>query len=133
MAELCQIKREGFRSNIHCGPSSLWGRLFSHFLMCVLLNTQLLWLWEGWDPVNRFNHTSSVDVITQTDRTKSVCNRCVIEDFDGVYVLSRSLIYFPVGEGAFVIGLSQISFRFSRESNKRFLFSQVYVLHYIHL
>ena len=39
-------------------------------------------------PVNRFNHTSWVDVVTPTDRPKSVRNRCVIEVFGGVCVLS---------------------------------------------
>ena len=24
--------------------------------------------WEGWDPVNRFNHTSGVAIVTPTDR-----------------------------------------------------------------
>ena len=32
-------------------------------------------------PVNRFNHTSWVAVVTLTDRPKSVRNRCVIELF----------------------------------------------------
>ena len=44
---------------------------------------------EVWDPVNRFNHTSRVAIVTLTDRPKSVCNRCVIEVFDDVFVLSR--------------------------------------------
>ena len=40
---------------------------------------------EGWDPVNRFNHTSWAAIVTQTDRPKSVRNRCtcVIEVFIG--------------------------------------------------
>ena len=45
---------------------------------------------------------------TQTDRTKSVCNRCVIEVFGGDFVLSRCFFDSSVGLGAFVIGLSQI-------------------------
>ena len=65
--------------------------------------------WEGWDPVNRFNHTSWVAIVTPTDRPKSVRNHCVIEDFGGVFVLSRCFLDFSVGVGAFVIGLSQIS------------------------
>ena len=32
-------------------------------------------------PVNQVNHTSWVAVVTQTDRPKSVRNRCVIELF----------------------------------------------------
>ena len=35
-------------------------------------------------PVNQVNHTSWVAVVTQTDRPKSVRNRCVIELFCGV-------------------------------------------------
>ena len=35
-------------------------------------------------PVNQVNHTSSVAVVTPTDRPKSVRNRCVIELFKGV-------------------------------------------------
>ena len=44
-----------------------------------------LWLhsfsgkWEGWDPFNRFNHTSWMDVVTPTYRRL----------FCGVFVLSR--------------------------------------------
>ena len=30
--------------------------------------------WEGWDPVNRFTHTSWLAVVTPTDRPKSVRN-----------------------------------------------------------
>ena len=69
--------------------------------------------WEGWDPVNRFNHTSWVAIVTPTDRPKSVHNRCVIEVFGGVFVLTRCFLDFSVGVGAFVIGLSQISSLFS--------------------
>ena len=36
--------------------------------------------WDGRAPVNRFNHTSGVTVVTPTDLPKSVRNRCVIED-----------------------------------------------------
>ena len=37
---------------------------------------------------NRFNHTSLVAVVTQTDRPKSVHNRCVIEVFGGVFCVA---------------------------------------------
>ena len=40
---------------------------------------------------------------------KSVQNRCVIEVFGVVFVLSRCFWGFSVGVGAFIIGLSQIS------------------------
>ena len=39
-------------------------------------------------PVNRFNHTSWMSVVTPTDRPKSVRNCCVIEVYGGVFVLS---------------------------------------------
>ena len=67
----------------------------------------------GLDPVNRFNHTSWVAIVTPTDRPKSVHKRCVIEGFVGVFVLSRCFLDFSVGVRAFVIGLSQISSFFS--------------------
>ena len=65
--------------------------------------------WEDWDPVNRFNHTSWVAVVTLTDRPKSVRNRCVIQVFGGVFVLSLGFLDFSLGVRACVIGLSQIS------------------------
>ena len=64
-------------------------------------------------PVNQVNHTSWVAVITPTDRTKSVCNCCVIELFVALFVLSLCPFDISVGVGAFVIGLSQISSFFS--------------------
>ena len=48
-------------------------------------------------------------IVTPTDRPKSVRNRCVIEVFGGVFVLSRCFLDFSVGVGAFVIGMNQIS------------------------
>ena len=36
-------------------------------------------------PVNQVNHTSWAAVVTPTDRSKSVHNRCVIEPFCGVF------------------------------------------------
>ena len=74
---------------------------------------------EGCDPVNRFNHTSWVAIVTPTDRRKSVRNRCVIEVFGGVIVLSRCFLDFSVGVGAFVIGLSHISSFFFQSSRKQ--------------
>ena len=47
---------------------------------------------------------------TPTDHPKSVRNRCVIEVFGGVFVLSHCSFDFSVGVGAFVVGLSQIFF-----------------------
>ena len=68
---------------------------------------------EGWDPVNWFNHTSNVAVVTPADRPKSVRNCCVIEVFGGGFVLSLCFLEISVCVRAFVIGLSQISFFFS--------------------
>ena len=69
-------------------------------------------LWEGWDPVNRFNHTSWVAIVTPTDRPKLVRNHCVIEGFGSVFVLSRCFLNFAVGVGAFVIGLKMATSHF---------------------
>ena len=46
-------------------------------------------------------------IVTSSDRAKSVHNRCVIEVLV-VFVLSRCVLGFSVGVGAFVIGPSQI-------------------------
>ena len=48
-------------------------------------------------------------IVTPTDRPKSVRNRCIVEVFGGVFMLSRCFLDFSVGVGAFVIGLSQMS------------------------
>ena len=64
-------------------------------------------------PVNWFNHTSWVDVVTPNDRHRPVRNRCAIAVFGEVFVLSQCFLDFSVGVGAFVIGLSQISSFFS--------------------
>ena len=61
-------------------------------------------------PVKPVNHTILVAVVTQTDRPKSVCNRCVIELF---VVLSLCPFDISAGVGACVKGLSQISSFFS--------------------
>ena len=45
-------------------------------------------------------------IVTPTDRPKSVRNRCVIEDFGGVFVLSRCFLDFSVGVEAFGTGLT---------------------------
>ena len=64
-------------------------------------------------PVNQVDHTSWVAVVTPTDRPKSVRNRCVIELFVALFVLSLCPFDISVGVGDFVIGLSQISSFFS--------------------
>ena len=50
-------------------------------------------------------------MVTPTDRSESVRNRCVIDVFGGICMLSRFGFY--VGVGAFVIGLNEISSFFS--------------------
>ena len=64
-------------------------------------------------PDNQVNHTSWVAVVTPTDRPQSVRNRCVIELFVALFVLSLCPFDIYAGVGAFVIGLSQISSFFS--------------------
>ena len=59
--------------------------------------------------VKPVNHTSWMTVVTPSDRPKSVRNRCVIELFGDVFVLSCCPFDISGGIGAFVIGLSQIS------------------------
>ena len=68
--------------------------------VCIFDYTALSWAF-----VNRFNRTSGVTIFTPTDRPKSVRNRCLIEDFGGVFVLSLCFLDFSVGVGlgAFVI------------------------------
>ena len=66
-------------------------------------------------PLNRFNRTSWMVVVTPTDRPKSVHNRCVIGVLSGVFVLSVGHLIFCWYKG-FVIGLSQISFLFSSDT-----------------
>ena len=56
--------------------------------------TQLCGKKEGCDPVNRFNYTSWEAVVTRTKRPKPTRNRCVIEVFGSVFVLS--LCFFGV-------------------------------------
>ena len=62
--------------------------------------------------VNRFIHISLMAVVTPTDHPKSVPNRCVIQLLMA-FLCCDVALDFSVGVGAFVIGLSQISFFFS--------------------
>ena len=74
-------------------------------------------------PCKPVNHTSWVAVVTPTDRPKSVRNRCLIELFVALFVLSLCPFDISVGVEAFVIGLSQISsfFSFHTEMGQFFL------------
>ena len=58
---------------------------------------------------------SSFPLIDKRYSFLSVCNRCVLEVFGGVFVLSCCFLDFSVSVGAFIIGLSQISSFFSSE------------------
>ena len=58
-------------------------------------------------------------IVIPAYRPKSLRNRCVIEVFGGVFVLSHCFLDFSVGVGAFVIGLSQISSFFSYITNNK--------------
>ena len=51
----------------------------------------------GWSVLFLFNHTSLVAVVTPTDHPKSVRNRCIIDVFGGVFVLS--LCFFELSLG----------------------------------
>ena len=64
--------------------------------------------------VNQVNHTSWVAVVTPTDRPKSVRNRCVIDLFVTLFVLSLCPFDISVGVVGVVIGLSVISSFFSQ-------------------
>ena len=65
-----------------------WGYTYLPPATEKLLQSFLKWppKLEGWDPVNQFNHTSWVAVVTPTDRPKSVRNHCVIKVFGDVFV-----------------------------------------------
>ena len=80
--------------------------------MCPFDYTAVAGSGKVW-PVTQVNHTSWVAVVTPTDRPKSVRNRCVIELFVALFVLSLCPFDISVGVWAFVIGLSQISSFFS--------------------
>ena len=76
--------------------------------MYVLLITRLSRGVGRWTR-KQINHTSWVTVVTQTDRPKSVRNRCINLIFVELFVLSLCPFDISVSVGAFVLGLSQIS------------------------
>ena len=80
--------------------------------MCSFDDTAVAGRGKVWH-VNQVNHTRWVAVVTPTDVPKSVRNRSVSELFCGV-VLSLCPFDVSSGVGAFVKGLSQISFFFGR-------------------
>ena len=81
--------------------------------MRALLILQLLRLMGRFGSRKRLNDIIWKDVVTPTDRPKSVRNRCAIEVFGGAFVLSLCFLEFSVGVRTFAIGLIQISFLFS--------------------
>ena len=76
--------------------------------MCPFAYTTVAGSWKV-GPVNQINQTSWIALVNPTDHPKSVRNRCVIELFVALFVLSLCPFDISVGVGAFVIGLSQIS------------------------
>ena len=76
----------------------------------------------GWDPVNRFNHTSWVAVVTPTDRPKSVGNRCVIEVLVACLCCQVAFFDFAVPVGGFCHRTESDLFLFLLQSSqmKRF-------------
>ena len=77
------------------------------------LQVKCLAFWNTLRPSYSRHITSWVSIGTPNDRPKSVRNRCVIEDFGDVFVLSRCFLDFCVDVRAFVIGLSQMFSFFS--------------------
>ena len=69
-------------------------------------------------------------IVTQTDRPKSVCNRCEIEVFGGVFVLSRCFLDFSVGVGVFFHRTESDLFRFLL---KYFFYKITHFLKFVHL
>ena len=62
-------------------------RQYIHYyvaLVCPFAYTAFVVSGKVEDPVNRFHHTSWMIVVTQTNRPKSLRNRCVIEVFGSV-------------------------------------------------
>ena len=65
--------------------------------------------------------TTLMAVVTPTDRPKLIRNRCVIEVFSSLFVLSRCFLDLLVGVGASVIAISQISYFFSYSNVNKFI------------
>ena len=86
--------------------------IYKFLNVCLFDNTAVAGSWKV-GPVNQYNHTSWVAVVTLTDRPKSVRNRFVIELFVALFALSLCPFDISVGVGAFVVGLSLISSFFS--------------------
>ena len=82
--------------HVFCQSNKLWYRII--FLVLYYISMHYVLYSEVW-----------LAVVTPTDRPKSVRNYCLIELFVALFVLSLCPFDISVGEGAFVIGLGQIS------------------------
>ena len=109
-----RAKQQNLRDNktsVRCG---CWFVVYIRRLIYKFLNgcpfdyMAVAGIWKV-GPVNRFNHTSWMTVVPPSDRPKLVRNRCVIDFFGDVFVLSCCPFDISDGIEAFVIGLSQIS------------------------
>ena len=73
---------------VGCWSSVSIGRIIYNFLYMCPFDYTAIAVVGRLGSVNRFNDTSWMSVVTLNDRPKSVRNRCVIEFFGGVFVLS---------------------------------------------
>ena len=81
--------------------------LFNFYIILIVI-VQFYLLFRGFEKlghINLINYTSWVAVLTSTHRHKSVRNHCVIERFDGVFVLVFFL-WIYIGIRVFVMNLS---------------------------
>ena len=72
---------------VRCPQTLIWNVIYKFLNVCPFDYTAVAGSGKV-GPVNQVNHTSWVAVVTPTDRTKSVRNRCVIELFVALFVLS---------------------------------------------
>ena len=86
--------------------------IFFYMKSCVLFITRLLRLVGRFGTAHRYNYNSWITVVTPTDNSKSVLNRCVIEVLVA-FLYCQFVFEFSVGIRGFVTGLCQISFFFS--------------------
>ena len=67
---------------------ALEGELITIFICVSFLLHSFCGKFEGYGPVNRFNHSSEVAVAYVTDHPKSACNRREIEVLCRIYVVN---------------------------------------------
>ena len=100
---------------VFCLYKEVYSQIFNIYVLLIIRLMRGVGRWAR-KPVS---HTSLVVVVTPTDRPKSVRNRSLIDFFVALFVLSLCPFDISVGEGAFVIGLSQISSFLSSNPNHR--------------